>query len=597
MDIETFYVLLIDNNVATYEQIQTLLQEIQTIQVNLEWMHSGCVIEEGRHQCSVKSDRIYDACLIDTQLVAQNRRFLNEQEFPVIWLTDTLETGIAALRAGATDYLLYSQLSAPLLERSLRLTIAHFRTETQTRTLNTQLQQQLRERTQELQELQQELHQSKQSKMQRWKSESRLNALVNSTSDGLLIVDQRGIVRFVNPAATQLFNRTQEQLTNHEFGIPMIVGDVAEIGIFRPGGELGIGEMSITETEWEGEAAYVVSLRDITQRRQAEEALRDSEERFRQLADNIEDAFWLFSPYTEELFYVSPAFEKIWGRSCESMYAAPHTWIDTVHPDDRDIVSCAITQQLQGESTSIEYRIMRPDGEIRWVSARAFPIKNERYEVYRIAGIAEDISDRKRTEQALRNSEANYRQLAESVSDVFFAMDKTWRYIYWNKGSENLTGIPATEALGKSLYELFPDIQGTEIEAMYQDVMNNQQPRTCINQYQIQDQELFFEINAYPAQEGVSVFVKNITNRKQTEEALRRSEERFRTIFENSSIGIAVVGPDTKLVQTNPFFQQLVGYSGEELARLDYTHITHPDDLPLEQALAQDCIAGIRDSY
>ncbi|HEY9599335.1 MAG TPA: PAS domain S-box protein, partial [Cyanophyceae cyanobacterium] len=147
------------------------------------------------------------------------------------------------------------------------------------------------------------------------------------------------------------------------------------------------------------------------------------------------------------------------------------------------------------------------------------------------------------------------------------------------------------------LYELFPDIQGTEIEAMYQDVMNNQQPQTCINQYQLQGEVLFFEISAYPAQDGISVFVKNITDRKQTEEALRHSEKRFRTIFENSSIGIAVVGSNTKLVQTNPFFQQLVGYSGEELARLDYTHITHPDDLPLEQALAQDCIAGIRDSY
>ncbi|HEY9652684.1 MAG TPA: hypothetical protein V6C95_18660, partial [Coleofasciculaceae cyanobacterium] len=103
MDIETFHVLLIDNDVANYERIETLLQDIQTIQVNLEWIHSGCVIGKGRHQLSVHDDRIYDACLINAQLAGQiSASWL--QRFPVIWLTDTLETGIAALRAGATDY-------------------------------------------------------------------------------------------------------------------------------------------------------------------------------------------------------------------------------------------------------------------------------------------------------------------------------------------------------------------------------------------------------------------------------------------------------------------------------------------------------------
>lgn len=254
--------------------------------------------------------------------------------------------------------------------------------------------------------------------MQLRDSEARLNTIVSSTSDSILIVDRQGWVRFANPAAAKLFNRPLEYLLACEFGLPIVVGNTAELHICRGRGEIGCGEMTVAETEWLGESVFVISLRDITERRQAEAALRESEQRFRQLAENIQDVFWLFDPETEKLLYVSPAYEQIWGRRCASVCGRMQNWIDAIVPEDREMFLANMASQRSGESTTQELRIVRPNGEIRWICDRAFPIKNERGEVVRIAGIAEDISDRKRDESAKRQQLERERLLAQIAQDI-----------------------------------------------------------------------------------------------------------------------------------------------------------------------------------
>jgi PAS domain S-box-containing protein len=133
------------------------------------------------------------------------------------------------------------------------------------------------------------------------------------------------------------------------------------------------------------------------------EALQQSEERFRQLAENISTVFWMSSPDKKQVIYVSPAYEQIWGRSCESLYATPMNWVDAIHPEDRSRILAAMPKQILGEYDE-EYRIVRPDGEIRWIRDRAFPIQNETGQVYRVAGIAENISDRKQAEAELQQA-------------------------------------------------------------------------------------------------------------------------------------------------------------------------------------------------
>ncbi|MBE9127214.1 MULTISPECIES: PAS domain S-box protein [unclassified Coleofasciculus] len=153
---------------------------------------------------------------------------------------------------------------------------------------------------------------------------------------------------------------------------------------------------------------------DISDRKQAEDALRSSEEQFRQLAENIREVFFLTSPTLDQMFYISPAYEGVWGRPRENLYEQPSFWFDSMHPYDRDRVVAALTRQLQGQQDfQEEYRILRPDGSQRWVWVRAFRVLNEVGVATRLAGIAEDITERKRSEAELRRQTLQIQLFAE----------------------------------------------------------------------------------------------------------------------------------------------------------------------------------------
>jgi len=142
---------------------------------------------------------------------------------------------------------------------------------------------------------------------------------------------------------------------------------------------------------------YLVSIvRDITERRRAEEDLRASEEKFRQIAENINEVFWVTDPTMHEIVYVSPAYEKIWGRSCESLYASPRQWMDAIHLEDHQRVLKANEEMRTSGIYDAEYRITRPDKTECWIHDRGFPVRNAAGEFYRIVGTAEDITERKK---------------------------------------------------------------------------------------------------------------------------------------------------------------------------------------------------------
>ncbi len=151
------------------------------------------------------------------------------------------------------------------------------------------------------------------------------------------------------------------------------------------------------------EPVLVSMFTDVTERKWAEAELRESEERFRQLAENINKVFWMTDKDITRMLYISPAYEKVWGRTCQSLYDRPTSFADSIHQDDRDQAVARMEQQKRGEETDAEYRILRPDGAVRWIHDRSFMVRNPAGEFYRIAGVAEDITDRKQlAEQFLR---------------------------------------------------------------------------------------------------------------------------------------------------------------------------------------------------
>jgi PAS domain S-box-containing protein len=139
---------------------------------------------------------------------------------------------------------------------------------------------------------------------------------------------------------------------------------------------------------------------EINERRRVEEELRSSEEQFRQLAENINEVFWMSDRSENQILYVSPAYERVWGRPREHLYQRPGSLLDGVHPEDRERVIAFLEKQFREESDD-QCRIVQPDGSLRWIRARAFPIRDELGEVYRVAGIAEDITERVQAYQSL----------------------------------------------------------------------------------------------------------------------------------------------------------------------------------------------------
>ena len=140
-------------------------------------------------------------------------------------------------------------------------------------------------------------------------------------------------------------------------------------------------------------------------RRATEEALRRSEERFREMAERIEDVFYSVALETDDWFYVSPAYEQIWGRPRAELYAQPTQWTEAIVPEDRAPVLAARAQLAHGREYRIEYRIQRPDGALRWIEDRSYPISDPAGTRKRAVGVAMDITQRRQLEAQLRQAQ------------------------------------------------------------------------------------------------------------------------------------------------------------------------------------------------
>jgi len=173
-------------------------------------------------------------------------------------------------------------------------------------------------------------------------------------------------------------------------------------------------------------AGYMGSCFDITEAKRTEHTLRESEKKFRLLAENITDVFWMTSPDITGVFwmtspdlktihYISPGYELIWGRSPESLHANPHQWVEAILPEQRASVFALFrTLTTDAPTVSVEYQIARPDGTIRWVHDRGFQVRDAAGNLIRLAGVATDVTERKEAEEAKQDSEARFHWLVDS---------------------------------------------------------------------------------------------------------------------------------------------------------------------------------------
>ncbi len=260
-------------------------------------------------------------------------------------------------------------------------------------------------------------------------TERQFRSLAEHSPDIILRFDNQGRYLYANSALERLTGVPAEQHLGRKLGEVTgigIVGSVPEVydelreriaAVCATGsplesvvhlpladGEHVFNVRLIPESDAGAECPTVLALvRDVTERERAVEALRASEQRFRQVTENMDEVFWLTDAAKTEMSYISPAYERVFGRKRETLKADAGAWLDLVHPDDRQRVLDAVAHQAEGRY-DLEYRIVRDDG-IRWIHDRAFPIRDADGRVYRIAGVAEDITVRRQLEDQLRQSQ------------------------------------------------------------------------------------------------------------------------------------------------------------------------------------------------
>lgn len=367
--------------------------------------------------------------------------------------------------------------------------------------------------------------------------------------------------------------------------------------IGRPGSQaiehrllMADGRVKYVEERWRtfagddgGPGRAIGTCQDITDRTLTENALRDSDERFRQLADHITDVFWIRSADMRTVHYVSPAFERIWGRSVASLYADPR-WSDFIVAEDRERVLAAFQGLGQQAPLDIEYRIARPDGEIRWVHVRAFQVRDAVGSVIRHAGIATDITQRRLVDAALKESEQRYRALVE-WSPVPAAVTRDGTILFLNPAAVTMIGAASQEQMvGQSVFELVhPDQRASSrARAVQSRDSSGVLPMTEEKLLRLDGTVIDVEVQGisivYGGEPAVFSSIRDVTASRRAAEALRTSVEEFRTLAEAVPQMVWITRADGWNLYFNQRWVDYTGLSLEQSAGHGWSRPFHPAD-------------------
>lgn len=462
-------------------------------------------------------------------------------------------------------------------------------------------------------------------------SEARYRAIVEDQTELITRFLPDTTILFVNDAYCRYFGINREDVIGKSYSPTIYAADreqvtqlVNSIDIDNPTIVLEnrvVVNGNIYWTQWvnralfdaQGNITEIQSVgRDITELKQTEEALRQSETRFRQLAETVQEGFFVFEAETSRYSYLNPACIAMTGTPLppttkEKPFARGMShWLNNIYPDDRDRIENSLQQEFSGKNFDEEYRFIRPNGEIRWLRSQAFPLRDESGKIVRVVGTVNDITDRKQLQLALQSSEAKLKKLLNSanasIASFRLFFNKHWEYEYWSEGCEIVFGYTAQEFLTTpSLWysRVFPEDLEQGRVANFASLMTDSSITTQ-GEYRFfhKDGSLHwasFQATSRPDGNSswlVTVVDVDITDRKLAEEALKASEERFRRAFDDAPIGISLVSPTGQFLQANTYYSNLLGYTQAELLTLNFQKLTHPADFEKDMEGFQRMLDG-----
>jgi len=390
-------------------------------------------------------------------------------------------------------------------------------------------------------------------------SEARYRQLVENANEGIVVIQDEKLKLF-NAKALEISGYSSQELASRWFAEAFhpddretlvarhrqrLAGEEVlnsyDFRIIDKQGQTKWLRMNAVRIEWAGRPAVLSFLEDITRRKTMDQALAESEERVRQIAENINEVFWLGSFDWQKVYYVSPAYEEVWQQSTQSLIENPLSWLEALPPEDQKAVADYIAgiqgRELEPGEFPV-YRVKRPDGSLRWIKAKYFPVRNERGEIYRVAGIAEDITEAKHSQMQLDN---------------FFNLSRDLLCIAGFDGYFKRVNPSFSQTLGYSTEELLArpfqdfvhpdDRQSTSAEV--ESLETGQPTINFINRYQTKDGGFrWLSWVSQPSLEDKLIYAiaRDVTEAKQADQEKARLEEQLRQAQKMEAVGVLAGG-------------------------------------------------------
>jgi PAS domain S-box-containing protein len=367
-----------------------------------------------------------------------------------------------------------------------------------------------------------------------------------------------------------------------------------EISIVRKDGQVRELAASRREVLWNGEKQFQVLYQDITERKQAEEALRESEQKYRLIAENASDIIWTMD-MNLRFTYMSPSVTRVRGYTVEEVM--PQSLEEVFTPSSVEAVVKSFAEEQAIESLepkdlsrirTLELELTCKNGSTVWCEVKASFIRDADGQPIGILGAAREITERRKAEEALRQSEKKYRTILEDMDESYYETDLAGNFTFFNDALYRHLGYSKEELMGMNYLVFTPPEDVKRVSKASNQVYRTGKPAEWFPREMIRKdgRRVFTETSIFPLRnEGGEIIGwrgvgRDVTKRKQAEQALRESEERYRTLFDATADGILIADLETRQFQyANPAICRMLGYTEEELRTMDVAAIHPKEDL------------------
>jgi PAS domain S-box-containing protein len=438
-------------------------------------------------------------------------------------------------------------------------------------------------------------------------NEARIRSVVDNVADGLITIDEQGMIESFNPAAALMFGYSPQEVVGrnvdlliphhlkqaHASGMARYAGTgeativgragVEVQGLRKNGSEFPM-QISIREMLVEGKRLFVGIVRDVSERRQVEQEMRAAEERFRLVSQATNDMVWDLDFATNQTWWNEVVTRLGYGPA--EVDSGPEWWRDRIHPEDRDELLHNINCELERgcQSWTMEYRFRKADGSYVHIHDRAYIIRDSAGNPTRAIGAMMDITERKLAEADRARSEARFSKVF-NLSPVAITITRVedGAFLDVNQAMLQMLGYEREELIGSSTVAISfwstPEERAAMVERIVRAGAVRDLPmRGRTKGGALLDLLISVEMVELNDDSYLFCFLTNITERKRAEEALRESEEKFRSIVETTKDWIWWMDPQGRVLYANPAVEDILGYRPEELLGTNFLNLLHDDE-------------------